>query len=152
MPNLPTLFIDADACPVKNEVLKVADRYGLAVKIVSNGGMRPSRDPMVDTIVVTAGADAADDWIVENCDAGDIIITADIPLAARILDREALALGPTGKQFTRETIGMALAMRDLKQHVREATQTQTRNRAFQTRDRSNFLQALDRLVVQMRNP
>ena len=113
--------------------------------------MRPSRDPLVETIVVAAGADAADDWIVENCAPGDIVITADIPLASRILEHEANALGPTGRQFTSETIGMALAMRELKQHVREATQTQTRNRAFQTHDKSNFLQALDRLIVKSRS-
>jgi len=146
-----TVFIDADACPVKDETLKVADRYGLPVKIVSNGGMRPSRDPMIETIVVAAGADAADDWIAEQCKKDDIVITADIPLAARILEAEGLPLGPTGKVFTQETIGMALAMRELKQHVRESTQTQTYNRGFEARDRSNFLQALDRLVVQARN-
>lgn len=143
-----TIFIDADACPVKEETLKVAGRYGLPVKIVSNGGMRPSRDPMVETVVVAAGADAADDWIAEHCSRDDIVITADIPLAARILDASGIPLGPTGKVFTQETIGMALAMRELKQHLRESTQTQTYNRSFEARDRSNFLQALDRLVIQ----
>ena len=142
------IFIDADACPVKDETLKVAERYGLNVKIVSNGGMRPSRDPLIDTITVAAGADAADDWIVDNTEPGDIVITADIPLAARILEKAGHPLGPTGREFTKDTIGMALAMRDLKQQVREATQTQTRNRSFETKDRSNFLQALDRLVIQ----
>ena len=146
-----TIFIDADACPVKEETLKVAARYGLPVKIVSNGGMRPSRDPLVETVVVAAGADAADDWIAERCSKNDIVITADIPLASRILEAEGLPLGPTGKVFTEESIGMALAMRDLKQHLRESTQTQTYNRGFEARDRSNFLQALDRLVVQANN-
>ncbi len=141
------IFIDADACPVKEETIKVAGRYGLPVKIVSNGGMRPSRDPMIETIVVAAGADAADDWIAERCSRDDVVITSDIPLAARILDAQGIALGPTGKVFTEETIGMALAVRDLKQHLRESNQSQTYNRGFEPRDRSNFLQALDRLIV-----
>lgn len=145
------IFIDADACPVKEETLKVAARYGVPVKIVSNGGMRPSRDPMVETVVVSAGADVADDWIADRCTGDDIVITADIPLAAKILDTGGVALGPTGRAFTQETIGMALAMRELKQHLRESTQTQTKNRSFEARDRSNFLQALDRLVVQSQN-
>ncbi|MEM8750232.1 MAG: YaiI/YqxD family protein [Pseudomonadota bacterium] len=145
------IFIDADACPVKDETLKVAERYSIEVFIVSNGGMRPSRDPLVHTIVVGAGADVADDWIADEAHAGDIVITSDIPLAARILEKQAHALGPTGKEFTEETIGMALAVRSLKQHVREATQTQTRNRGFEQKDRSNFLQALDRLASKTRH-
>ncbi len=140
------IFVDADACPVKDEVLKVAERYALKVFIVSNGGMRPSRDPLVENIIVPAGPDIADDWIADNVVAGDIAITSDIPLAARILEKDARAVGPTGKLFTEETIGMALAMRELNQHIREVTQGQTRHRPFEPRDRSNFLQALDRLV------
>lgn len=141
------IFIDADACPVKQETLKVAERYQIPVKIVSNGGMRPSRDPLIETIVVAAGADVADDWIAERAGESDIVITADIPLAARVLENNAHAIGPTGREFTEETIGMALAMRQLKQDVRESTQTQTRNRSFDAKDRSNFLQALDRIIV-----
>ncbi|MEM1317946.1 MAG: YaiI/YqxD family protein [Pseudomonadota bacterium] len=144
------IFIDADACPVKEETLKVAGRYELQTFIVSNGGMRPSRDPLVKVVVVPEGADAADDWIVEQAQAGDIAITADIPLAARLLEKQAQPLGPTGKPFTEQTIGMALAVREIKQHQREATQTQTRNAGFTPRDRSNFLQALDKLVQQTR--
>ncbi|MEO0546613.1 MAG: YaiI/YqxD family protein [Pseudomonadota bacterium] len=146
------IFIDADACPVKEETLKVAARYGVKTLIVSNGGMRPSRDPLVQVVTVPQGADAADDWIVEDAMAGDVVITADIPLAARILDKQAHALGPTGRAFTADTIGMALAMRDLKQQIRESTQTQTRNRSFENRDRSNFLQALDKIVAQGLRP
>ena len=144
----PRIFIDADACPVKEDTLKVAARYKLETFIVSNGGMRPNPDPLVNVIVVADGADVADDWIVEKAEAGDIAITADIPLAARLLDKQAHPLGPTGKPFTEQTIGMALAVREIKQHQREATQTQTRNPGFTQRDRSNFLQALDRLVQQ----
>lgn len=142
------ILIDADACPVKDETQRVAARYGVPVKIVSNGGMRPSRDPMVETVVVAAGADVADDWIVDHCEKHDVVVTSDIPLAARILEREGVPLGPTGKVFTHDTIGMALAMRELKQQIREANQSQTYNRAFDKRDKSNFLQSLDRLVVQ----
>ena len=145
------IFIDADACPVKDETLKVAERYQVPVSVVSNGGMRPSRNPLVDTVVVPAGPDIADDWIAEHAEMGDVVITADIPLAARILEKKAHPLGPTGRIFTEETIGMALAMRQLKQDLRESTQTQTRNRSFESKDRSNFLQALDRLVVKERN-
>ncbi len=142
------IFIDADACPVKEETFKVAARYQVPVAVVSNGGIRPSRDPLIENVIVAAGADAADDWIADHAQQGDVVITADIPLAARVLEREASPIGPTGKPFTEETIGMALAMRDLKQHLREANNTQTYNRNFTDRDRSNFLQALDRLVVQ----
>jgi len=141
------ILVDADACPVKDEVLKVAERYGLSVFIVSNGGLRPSRDPMVKHITVAAGADVADDWIVDETEAGDIVVTADIPLAARVLEKSAYALGPTGRIFDESTIGMALAMRDLKQQIRETTQTQTRNRSFGAKDRSAFLQVLDRLAT-----
>ncbi|MEL7230406.1 MAG: YaiI/YqxD family protein [Pseudomonadota bacterium] len=147
---MTTIFIDADACPVKAETLKVAARYALHTFIVSNGGMRPSRDPLVTTITVPDGPDVADDWIAERATAGDIVVTADIPLAARVLENEAHALGPSGKLFTAETIGMALAMRQLKQDIREATQTQTRHAPFSARDRSNFLQAMDRLASQSR--
>ena len=140
------VLIDADACPVREETLRVAARYRVPTVIVSNGGIRPSRDPLVQVVVVPTGADAADDRIVQECDAGDIVITADIPLAARVLEKNGAALGPTGRAFDETTIGMALAMRDLKQRVREETQTQTRNRAFTQADRSTFLQALDRLL------
>lgn len=143
---LMEIYIDADACPVKAETLKVAARYGVHTFIVSNGGMRPSRDPLVSVITVTAGADVADDWIAGRASDGDIVITADIPLAARVLDANAYALGPSGKLFTAESIGMALAVRQLKQDIREATNTQTRHAAFSPRDRSQFLQVLDRLV------
>ena len=141
------IFIDADACPVKEETLKVADRYDLEVFIVSNGGMRPSRDPLVKTITVAAGPDVADDWIADNITANDIVVTQDIPLAARTLESDAHAVGPSGKIFNQDTIGMALAMRDLNQQIREANQSPPRHRSFSGNDRSNFLQALDKLIV-----
>ncbi len=142
----PHIYVDADACPVKDEAAKVAARHGLVVTFVSNGGLRPSRDPMIRNVVVSKGADAADDWIVENGKPNDIVVTADIPLAARTVALGAHVLGPTGKPFTPETIGMAVAMRDLKQHLRETGEIKGYNPAFAQKDRSAFLSALDRAV------
>lgn len=139
----PQIYVDADACPVKAEIEKVAERHGLVVTFVSNGGLRPSRDPMVRNVVVSKGADAADDWIVENVKANDIVVTADIPLAARTVALEAHVIGPTGRPFTPETIGMAVAMRDLKQHLRETGASKGYNAGFSPADRSRFLSALD---------
>lgn len=143
---LPTLYVDADACPVKDEVLRVAGRKGLVTVFVSNGGIRPSRDPMVRVIVVPQGADAADDWIVAAAKPGDVVVTADVPLAHRIVTLGAYAIGPTGRLFTEDSVGMALAMRDLKQQLREAGEIRGFNPAFGPKDRSAFLVALDRLV------
>jgi uncharacterized protein len=140
------IFVDADACPVKDEVVRVAQRHGLVVTFVSNGGLRPSRDPMIRNVVVSKDADAADDWIVENATANDIVITADIPLAARTIALGAHVLGPTGRPFTPETIGMAVAMRDLKQHLRETGESKGYNAGFTREDRSRFLGALDRIA------
>jgi uncharacterized protein YaiI (UPF0178 family) len=139
----PEIYVDADACPVKAEVEKVATRHGMIVHVVSNGGVRPSRNPLLRSVTVAAGADAADDWIADHIGAGDIAITADIPLAARCLAKQARVLGPTGKPFTADNIGMALGMRDLKQHLRETSGGQTFNAGFTARDRSAFLNALE---------
>ena len=143
----PAIFVDADACPVKEEAMRVAERLGLVITLVSNGGVRPSRDPMVKVVVVPAGADAADDWIVDAAKANDIVLTADIPLAGRALAKGAMVLGPTGRPFTPDSIGMALAMRELNQHRRETGESRGINAAFTARDRSAFLQALDEAVV-----
>jgi len=142
------LYVDADACPVKSEVIKVAERHNLKVIQVADGGLRPSRDPMVQNVIVTQGADAADDWIAENIRAQDICITNDIPLAKRCLEKQAKAVKPNGKLFDEENIGMALAMREINQHIRESQQTQTYNAGFTQKDRSNFLQELERLIQQ----
>ena len=142
----PRLYVDADACPVKDEAVKVAGRHGLVVTFVSNGGLRPSRDPMVRNVVVPKGADAADDWIVENAADNDIAVTADVPLAARLVGKGVHVLGPTGRPFTPETIGMAVAMRDLKQHLRETGEIKGYNPGFSQKDRSAFLSALDQAV------
>jgi uncharacterized protein len=141
--SLLEIFVDADACPVKDEVARVAERHGLTVHMVSNGGIRPSAHPLFHHVTVAAGADAADDWIAEHIGAGDIAITADVPLAARCLAGGASVLGPTGKSFTESGIGMALGMRDLNRHLREATGQQTFNAGFSKQDRSRFLGALE---------
>ncbi|MBN9344615.1 MAG: YaiI/YqxD family protein [Devosia sp.] len=141
------ILVDADACPVKDEVLRVAERHGVRVTLVANRGLRPSRDPMVAHVLVPQGADAADDWIVEHAGAGDIVITSDIPLAGRALKQGATVLGPTGRPFTESSIGMALAMRELNQHLRETGESRGLNAGFTAKDRSMFLQALDEAVV-----
>ena len=143
---MPAILVDADACPVKDEVLTVAERHGLVVTFVSNGGLRPSRDPMIRNVVVSKGADAADDWIVENARANDIVVTADIPLAARAVALGAHVIGPTGKPFTQETIGMAVAMRELGRHLRETGESKGYNASFSREDRSRFLSALDQMI------
>jgi uncharacterized protein len=146
----PTLYIDADACPVKDEAQRIAERHGLVIVFVANTGLRPSRDPMVRYVMVPQGADAADDWIVEHLLPNDIVVTADIPLAARTLKAAAHALGPTGKAFTEASIGMALAMRDLNRHLRETGEGGGYNAGFSPRDRSRFLSALDETVQRAR--
>jgi uncharacterized protein YaiI (UPF0178 family) len=140
------IFIDGDACPVKDETLRVAARHRMPVVIVSNGGLRPSRDPSVTHVVVPKTADAAGDWIADAVLPGEIVITADIPLAARTLAKGAHALAPTGRPFTDDSIRMALAMRDLKQHLRETGDIKGHNPGFTRQDRSRFLGELDRLA------
>ena len=147
----PHIYIDADACPVKDEAARVAERHGLVITFVSNGGLRPSRNPMVRNIVVSKGADAADDWIVDNAVANDIAVTADVPLAARLVEKGVHVLGPTGRPFTPQTIGMAVAMRDLKQHLRETGEIKGYNPGFSARDRSAFLSALDQTTRRANN-
>jgi hypothetical protein len=142
--DMPQIYVDGDACPVKSEVERVASRHGLKVNIVSNGGIRPSANLLIRNVTVEEGADAADDWIVENIGEYDIAITADIPLASRCLKRGAIVLGPNGKVFTIEGIGMALGMRELHRHLREMTAGgQTHHAGFTKQDRSRFLGALE---------
>tara|TARA_R110000868_G_C10866789_1_gene761950 strand:+ start:144 stop:599 length:456 start_codon:yes stop_codon:yes gene_type:complete len=137
------IYVDADACPVKEEVLRVAERHNLLVHIVSNSGMRPSRNPMVRQVIVPQTPDAADDWIAAHIKADDICITADIPLAARCIEQGASSLHSNGKPFTTESIGMALAMRDLMQQLREAGDVKGTNPPFTKEDRSRFLRSLE---------
>lgn len=140
------IYVDADACPVKDEALRVAVRHGLEIVFVSNAWMRLPEGPNVQRVVVSEGADKADDWIAERIGKGDIAITADIPLASRCLKAGAQALGPTGKPFTDASIGMALAMRDLSQHLRETGESRGFNASFTRQDRSRFLQELEAAV------
>lgn len=144
------IYVDADACPVKDEVYVVATRYGVGVKLVANSAMYAPSDFGVEMIVVEQGPDAADDWIAERAAAGDIVVTADIPLAARCLEAGAAVLGTTGRLFTEDSIGGALAGRELSSHLRESG-IQTRGpRPISEKDRSRFLSKLDQLVSQSR--
>ena len=140
------IYIDADACPVKDEALKVAERHGIAITYVSNAWMRLPESALVQRMVVAEGPDAADDWIAERIGAGDICVTQDIPLASRCLKAGASAIGNTGKPFTDASIGMALAMRELSQHLRETGESRGFNAAFTRQDRSRFLEALENAV------
>jgi uncharacterized protein YaiI (UPF0178 family) len=144
MPAAPTIFIDADACPVKEEVYKVARRCGCSVRVVANAFMRTPPD--VQMIIVDAGPDLADDWIAERVQPGDIVITNDIPLAHRSLKAGGLALSPTGKAFTDDSIGSALAHRDLLEHLRSIGEITGGPKPFLPADRSRFLSALDAAV------
>ena len=143
----PEIYVDADACPVKDEVMRVAERHRLRVHMVSNSWMRLPAGELVVRVVVEEGPDAADDWIVERITSRDIAITGDIPLASRCLKAGGRAIGPTGKPFTTASIGMALAMRDLMAHLRETGESRGFNAAFTRADRSRFLEALE-LAVQ----
>jgi len=143
---MPTIYVDADACPVKDEALRVAERHGVPIVYVANTGLRPSRDPMIRYVMVAQGADAADDWIVEHVVTGDVVVTADIPLASRALAAGAEVVGPNGKPFTEASIGMALAMRDLNRHLRETGESRGFNAAFGPRERQQFLQTFDEMV------
>ena len=143
---MTTLYVDADACPVKDEVYRVAQRYALAVFIVSNSWIRVPNDSLTRLVVVDEGADAADDWIAARAVAGDIVITADIPLAHRALDAGAQALHPAGRAFTPANIGDALASRSIGEHLRSMGQQTRGPRPFAAADRSRFLQALDAAV------
>jgi uncharacterized protein YaiI (UPF0178 family) len=144
------LYIDADACPVKDEIYKVGRRYGLKVYVVSNGYMMVPREPNIEQVVVDAGPDIADDWIAERAEVGDVVITSDIPLASRALDRGAFVLGPKGKAFTRDSIGMALAAREIGEFLRSTGEATKGPAPFQAADRSRFLQALDEAVNRAR--
>lgn len=137
------IFIDADACPVKDETVRVADRHGIAVTMVSNTWMRGSDHPLVRKITVAEGPDAADDWIAERAADGDIVITTDIPLAARCVEKGAKVLRPNGKPLGQDAIGMAVAMRDLSAHLRETGDITGGPAPFTKRDRLRFLDALE---------
>jgi uncharacterized protein YaiI (UPF0178 family) len=140
------IFVDADACPVKEEIFRVAKRYSLGVTLVSGSWMRIPDSVNVTLKVVKQGMDAADDWIVEHVEADDVVITTDIPLAARCVGKGAYVLGPTGKRFTDDNIGPALATRNLLSELRELGEIAGGPPPFGKRDRSRFLEGLDKVV------
>jgi len=141
------IYVDADACPVKAEVEKVATRARVPVVMVCNGGLRPSPNPLIDTVFVPDGPDEADKWIAERCGAGDVVVTGDIPLAAKCVAAGARVLKPDGEALTQANIGNALAMRDLMTDLRAADPfRQGGGRGFSKADRSRFLDALDRAL------
>jgi len=144
------IYIDADACPVKQEVYRVAKRYGLDVTLVANSWMRVPDERWLRLEVVGEGFDAADDWIVEQVQADDIVITADIPLASRCVKAGASVIGTTGKPFTENNIGSALATRDLLSELRGAGEITGGPAPLQKRDRSRFLQTLDGVIQSIR--
>ncbi len=140
-----TIYVDADACPVKAEAERVAKRLGVPLVIVSNGGIRPSANPLIETVIVDAGADAADQWIAGRAGPGDVVVTSDIPLAARVIENGAAVINHSGGALTQANIGNVLATRDLMADLRAADPfRQGGGRAFSKSDRSRFLQALDR--------
>ena len=147
---MTSLYVDADACPVKDEVYRVAGRYGLRVHVVSNSWIRVPADPLIESVVVEAGPDVADDWIAERAGRGDVVITADIPLAQRALAAGAQALHPNGRPWTADNIGAALAGRAVGEHLRSFGEITGGPKAFTPADRSRFLQALDTAVVRAR--
>ena len=156
LPQKPiVIYIDADACPVKQEVYRVAERHvlkGAALKVfvVSNSPIAVPRDEMVERIVVGGGMDEADNWIAERAGRSEVVITADIPLASRCVKAGATVLAPNGKPFTEESIGMTLATRNLMDSLRSAGAITGGPKPFAPRDRSNFLSALDQALVRLK--
>jgi uncharacterized protein YaiI (UPF0178 family) len=144
------IFVDADACPVKQEVYRVASRYRLDVTLVANSWMRVPNERWIVLEVVENGFDAADDWIVEHVQSHDIVVTADIPLASRCLKKGARVIGPTGKPFTENNIGEAVATRDLLSKLRDAGEITGGPPPLKKRDRSRFLQQLDEVIQSIR--
>jgi uncharacterized protein len=154
-PDAPTevpieIYVDADACPVKEEICRVAGRYGLRVHVVANGFINIPRDPLIQRVLVTDGFDAADDWIAARAGTGSIVITADVPLASRCVKAGAAVIAPTGRAFTEASIGMALATGNLMQDLRASGAVTGGPKPFSARDRSSFLQALDQAVERLK--
>ncbi|GAA6160276.1 YaiI/YqxD family protein [Ruegeria sp. HU-ET01832] len=143
---MTTLYVDGDACPVKAEAERVATRHKVPMALVSNGGLRPSANPLVQVVIVSEGADEADKWIAERCGVGDVVVTSDIPLAAKCVEAGARVLRPNGEAFTAANIGQQLAMRDLMADLRAANPLGAGGggKPFSKADRSRFLDALER--------
>lgn len=144
------IFVDADACPVKDEAYKVAARYRLKTLVVANSFMMVPKDPLIERAVVAAGPDAADDWIVERAGPADVVVTADIPLAHRCVTQGVTVIAPDGRRFDDASIGAALATRNLMQELRSAGETTSGPRPFTRTDRSRFLSTLDVAIVRLK--
>ena len=144
------IYVDADACPVKQEVYKVAARHKVPVRVVSNSFLRLPPEPGLELVVVGDALDAADDWIAERAGPKDVVVTADVPLASRCVKAGACVIAPNGRLFTPESIGMALATRNLMTDLREAGQVTTGPKAFSPRDRSTFLSALHEALERLK--
>ena len=154
-PKLIAIYIDADACPVKQEVYRVAERHalkgaGLKVFVVSNSPIAVPRDEFVQRVVVGGGMDEADNWIAERAERGDVVITADVPLASRCVKKGATVIAPNGKPFAEDSIGLTLATRNLMDSLRSAGAVTGGPRPFAPRDRSNFLSALEQALVRLK--
>jgi uncharacterized protein len=149
-----SLYIDADACPVKNEVYRVAERHalkGIAIKVfvVTNSPIAVPRDEMIERAVVGAGMDEADNWIAERAGQGSIVVTADVPLASRCVKTGAAVIAPNGRVFSEDSIGMTLATRNLMDSLRSSGEITSGPKPFAPRDRSSFLSALDQAIVRL---
>src|SRR4051812_28354016 len=144
--NPTRIYVDADACPVKDEIYKVAARHGLPVSVVAGNFIRVPQDPLIERIAAGSGMDAADDWIAERAAKGDVVITSDIPLASRCVKAGAEVLAPNGKPFTEQSIGMTLAVRNLMTDLRSSGEVTGGPKSYSPRDRSAFLSALDQTI------
>lgn len=144
------IFVDADACPVKNEIYRVAERYALHVYVVANAFMAVPRSELIERVIVPEGPDVADQWIAERAGPTDIVVTADIPLAARCVRAGASVIGPTGKAFTEDSIGMTLATRNLMADLRSAGAVTRGPPPLSRQDISRFLSAMDLAVVRLK--
>ncbi|MEA2835329.1 MAG: uncharacterized protein QOG66_3531 [Methylobacteriaceae bacterium] len=144
------IYVDADACPVKNEIYRVAERHGLKTYVVSNSFIAVPRTQLIERVIVGSGPDAADDWIAEHATRGDIVVTNDVPLASRCIKAGAQVIGSTGRPFTQSSIGMALATRNLMDELRSAGEVTRGPKPFSAADRSRFLDALHRAIVRLK--
>jgi uncharacterized protein len=142
----PRIYVDADACPVKDEIYRVASRLGVPVSVVAGNFIRVPQDPLIERVAAGSGMDAADDWIAERAGPGDIVITADIPLASRCVKLGAEVIAPNGKPFSEASIGMTLAVRNLMTDLRSSGEITGGPKSFSPRDRSAFLSALDQTI------
>ena len=144
--NPTRIYVDADACPVKDEIYRVAARHGLGVSVVAGQFIRVPQDPLIERIAAGSAMDAADDWIAARASQGDIVITSDIPLASRCVKAGAEVIAPNGKPFTKQSIGMTLAVRNLMTDLRSSGEVTGGPKSFAARDRSTFLAALDQTI------